>query len=87
MMRLAMSPAASGLLRGLIRRGGCSRNRILLIEHRSVEWQSLTFLGERHQLVLRIAAPDAAHIAGRMSAREASRSSCAPLASSAPISA
>ena len=66
MMRLAMSPAASGLLRGLIRRGGCSRDRILLTEHRSVEWQSLTFLGERHQLVLRIAAPDAADIAGRI---------------------
>ena len=66
MMRLAMSPAAAGLLRGLIRRGGCSRDRILLTELHSVEWRSLTFVGERHQLALRIAAPDAAAIAARV---------------------
>jgi hypothetical protein len=69
MMRLAMSPAAAGLLRGLIRRGGCSRDRILLTELRSVEWQSLTFVGERHQLALRIAGPDAAAIAARIADR------------------
>jgi hypothetical protein len=63
MMRLALSAAASGLLRALIRRGNCPRDRILLIEHRSVEWQSLTFLGERHDLLLRIAGPLAAEIA------------------------
>ena len=37
MMRMAMSPAASGLLRELVRRAGCSRDRILLMELRSVE--------------------------------------------------
>jgi len=66
MMRLAMSPAASGLLRGLIARGCCSRDRILLTELRSTEWQSLTFVGERHQLQLRIDGPDAAEIASRI---------------------
>lgn len=66
MIRMAISPAAAGLLRGLIRRGGCSRDRILLTEHRSVEWQSLTFLGERHQLALRVAGPDATAIATRI---------------------
>jgi hypothetical protein len=66
MMRLAMSPAASGLLRGLIARGSCSRDRILLTELRSTEWQSLTFVGERHQLQLRIDGTDAAAIASRI---------------------
>jgi hypothetical protein len=66
MMRLAMSPAASGLLRSLIARGCCSRDRILLTELRSTEWQSLTFLGERHRLQLRIDGTDAADIASRI---------------------
>ena len=66
MMRLSMSPAAAGLLRGLIRRGGCSRDRILLTELTSVEWRSLTFVGERHQLTLRIAGADAGEIARRI---------------------
>jgi hypothetical protein len=63
MMRLPLSPAASGLLRTLIRRGNCPRDRILLMEHRSIEWQSLTLLGERHELLLRIAGPDSPDIA------------------------
>lgn len=63
MMRLALSPATSGLLRALVRRGNCPRDRILLTDHRSVEWQSLTFLGERHELQLRIAGAGAADIA------------------------
>ena len=36
MMRMAMSPAASGLLRELVRCAGCGRDRILLTELRSV---------------------------------------------------
>ena len=63
MMRLPMSPAASGLLRELIRRGRCGRDRILLTELTSNEWQSLTFVGERHRLLIRITGPDAASIA------------------------
>lgn len=66
MMRMAMSPAASGLLRALVRRAGCARDRILLTELRSVEWQSLTFVGERHQLHLRIAGDDASSLAARI---------------------
>jgi hypothetical protein len=63
MMRLALSPATSGLLRALIQRGNCPRDRILLTEHRSVDWQSLTFTGERHELQFRITGPGAAEIA------------------------
>ena len=63
MMRLAMSPAAAGMLRSLLRRAGVDRDRILLTEFRSTDWQSLTFIGERHQVRLRIPPPGAARIA------------------------
>jgi len=65
-MRLPMSPAAAGLLRALLNRAGVPRNRILLSEFQSVEWQSLTFIGERHRLRLRIPGPDAAEVAARL---------------------
>lgn len=58
MMRMAMSPAAAGLLRSLLRRTGLSRDRILLTEFRSTDWQSLTFTGEHHKIRLRVPAPD-----------------------------
>jgi hypothetical protein len=66
MMRLAMSPAAAGLLRSLLRRGGVDRDRILLTEYRSTDWQSLTFIGEQHKIRLRIPAPDAPEIVARL---------------------
>lgn len=66
MMKLAMSPAASALLRALLQRGDVTRDRILLTEWRSVDWQSLTLVGERHQLRLRIPGPGAAEIADRI---------------------
>jgi hypothetical protein len=66
MMRLAMSPAASGLLRSLLRRGGVDRDRILLTEFRSTDWQSLTFIGEKHKIRLRIPAPEAPEIVARL---------------------
>jgi hypothetical protein len=59
MMKLALSPAAAGLLRALLARAGIDRDRILLTEFRSVDWQSLTFVGERHEMELRIPGPDA----------------------------
>jgi len=62
-MRLAMSPAAAGLLRSLLRRAGIERDRILLTEFRSTDWQSLTFIGEQHKIRLRIPGPDSAEIA------------------------
>jgi hypothetical protein len=66
MMRMAMSVAAAGLLRELLRRGGVDRDRILLTEFRSTDWQSLTFIGEQHRIRLRIPAPNAADLASRL---------------------
>jgi hypothetical protein len=50
MLRIAMSAAASGLLRALIARAGVPRDRILLTNLCSIDWQSLTFVGERHEI-------------------------------------
>jgi len=66
MMKLAMSPAAAGLLRALLSRAGVERNRILLTEFRSTDWQSLTFAGERHRIDLRIPGPGAAAVAEQL---------------------
>lgn len=59
MTRLPLSAAAGALLRALLCRTGIPRNRILLSEVRSVDWQSLTFVGERHEIDLRVAEPGA----------------------------
>ena len=66
MMRLAMSPAAAALLRSLLQRTGVNRDRILLTEFRSTDWQSLTFIGEQHKIRLRIPAPGADEIAAQL---------------------
>lgn len=66
MMRLAMSPAAAGLLRSLLNRTGVDRDRILLTEFRSTDWQSLTFTGEKHQIRLRVPQPNAREIAQKL---------------------
>ena len=66
MMRIAMSPAAAGLLRALLARAVVDRDRILLTEFRSVDWQSLTFIGERHEFELRVPGPDASVILSRI---------------------
>ena len=66
MMKIAMSPAAAALLRSLLIRAGVDRARILLTEFRSTDWQSLTFIGERHEIRLRIPPPDAETIASRL---------------------
>ncbi len=63
MMKLAMSAAAAGLLRALLGRAGVDRNRILLSNFRSTDWNSLTFAGERHEIALRIPGPGAAAVA------------------------
>lgn len=63
MMKLAMSAAAAGLLRALLARAGVDRNRILLSDIRSTDWNSLTFAGERHVIALRIPGPGAVPIA------------------------
>jgi hypothetical protein len=68
MLRLAMSPAASALLRALLDRAGAPPDRILLTDVRSIDWQSLTFIGERHQLQLRIPGAGSGQIAERLCA-------------------
>ena len=65
-MKLPLSSAAAGLLRALIARAGIDRDRILLTDFRSVDWQSLTFVGERHELELRISGPDGQLVAARL---------------------
>ena len=59
MMRLAISPAAAGLYRALVSRSGLEKNRVLLSSCRSTDWQSLTFIGERHRIVIRLAGESA----------------------------
>ena len=66
MMKLALSPAAAGLLRALVAGAGINRDRILLTDFRSTDWQSLTFIGERHEMLLRIPPPDAQWLASRI---------------------
>ena len=61
-----MSEAASGLLRALLARACVDRDRILLSQFQSTDWQSLTFIGERHQIQFRIQGPEANAIAERM---------------------
>jgi len=63
-----MSPAAAALLRVLSARAGIVRNRILLTDADSIDWQSLTFTGERHHIGLRIAGPDSRGAVRRMCA-------------------
>jgi hypothetical protein len=66
MMKPALSHAAAGLLRALIARGGIDRDRILLTDFRSTDWQSLTFIGERHEMELRVPGPNSIQLAGRL---------------------
>ncbi len=66
MMKLALSPAAAGLLRALLARAGIDRDRILLTDFRSTDWQSLTFIGERHEMELRVPGPGADRLAERL---------------------
>jgi hypothetical protein len=66
MMRPPLSPAAAGLLRGILVRAGVGRERVLLIDFRSVDWQSLTFIGERHEMRLKILGPGAQTVVDRL---------------------
>lgn len=62
MMKPQLSLAASGLLRAILARTGVDRDRILICSWTSVDWQSLTFVGERHEALFRVAGPDAARL-------------------------
>lgn len=66
MTRVAISPAASALLRALAARAGMQRDRIMLTGVRSTDWQSLTFTGERHHLALRVPGAESREIIKRM---------------------
>ena len=66
MNRIALSPAASALLRALIGRAGVERDRILLTGIQSTEWCSLTFTGERHVIELRITGSHSEDVTRRM---------------------
>jgi hypothetical protein len=54
-----MSRAAAALLRALIARSRVDSDRILLSEADSTDWQSLTFTGEQHRLLLHLVGADA----------------------------
>ena len=69
MNRLPMSAAASALLRALAARSCAPRDRILLSDVRSVDWQSLTFTGERHEIELRVPGPNSREVVDRMCER------------------
>ena len=66
MKGLPLSRAASGLLRALLQRTGEDKHRILLTGIRSTDWQSLTFTGERHVLVLRFVGDQPEALARRL---------------------
>lgn len=66
MNRLPMSRPAASLLRALLARAGDQRNRVFLIDVRSVDWQSLTFSGERHEMRFRIVGPEAGELVERL---------------------
>ena len=66
MIKMVMSPAASGLLRALIGRARVPHDRILLTEAHTIDWRSLTFTGERHQLSLRVPGPNSTEVVERM---------------------
>ena len=68
MNAIPMSAATSALLRALIARAGIARDRILLSDAHSVDWQSLTFTGERHLMELRIPGPNSNNVAQRLCA-------------------
>ena len=65
MTRSLLSRSAGALMRCLLQRAGNDRNRILLSSWLSVDWQSLTFVGERHQASFRLTGPDAMALARR----------------------
>jgi hypothetical protein len=65
---MTISPAAAALLRALIARACADRDRILLTDVHSTDWQSLTFTGERHQITLRVTGRQSADIVERMCA-------------------
>ena len=61
-----LSAAAALLLRSLLARAGLEQDRMFLSKFRSIDWQSLTFTGERHEIGLRLRGPDAGDALARL---------------------
>lgn len=66
MMRVAISPAAAALYRALVERSRIPRDRVLMSNIRSVDWQSLTLSGERHEIHIRLVGGNAAAAGARL---------------------
>lgn len=66
MSRPPLSCAAAQLLRSLVARTGLNADRISVGRFLSVDWQSLTFTGERHELCLQLTGSDAATALARL---------------------
>lgn len=66
MNRLLMSSAAAALLRAILAPAAVPREQILLTDVCSVDWQSLTMVGERHELALRLIGPLGREAAARL---------------------
>ena len=66
MIRVLMSSAAAALLRAILARADVPRERILLTDIHSVDWQSLTMVGERHEFGVRIPGPGAGEVAAKL---------------------
>ena len=60
MRRALLSGAAAELLRALTARSGLDPDKILVGRFLSIDWQSLTFVGERHEISLRLTGPNPA---------------------------
>jgi D-Tyr-tRNAtyr deacylase len=60
-----LSSAGGALLRALYAKVENERGKILLTSWTTVDWQSLTFAGERHQASFTITGDDAAGLAAR----------------------
>ena len=65
-MRATLSAAAAQLLRSLMSRAGLEHDHLFVSSFRSVDWQSLTFIGERHEICLRLTGPDVATTLSRL---------------------
>ncbi len=66
MKNTRMSAVAALLLRAMRERAGIANDRMIVGNIRSVDWQSLTFVGERHEFSLSMAPPDGAAAAARL---------------------
>ena len=58
MIGVPLSCAATQLLRSVMARTGLDPDRIIVGRFHSVDWQSLTFIGERHEISLKLSGPD-----------------------------